>query len=79
LEINGKRMRYSETVQPIIENTSSGRLKIKCLRISNKNFERKNQQNKIERSNNDGWNEEKLGKAKNFYKIVRNYSKLFIY
>ena len=72
LEINGQAIRYAQTVQSIIKTTSSGRLKIKYLRIL-KSVERvKNGRSVLnyDRPTTPGWNEEKLVKVKQFYETV---------
>ncbi len=75
LEINGQPIRYAQTVQSMIKTISTGRLKIKYLRIL-KNVERvKNgrsilNEDRIMSVNNPGWNDEKLVKAKLFYETV---------
>jgi hypothetical protein len=75
LEINGQPIRYAQTVQSMIKTISTGRLKIKYLRIL-KSVERvKNgrsilNEDRIMSVNNPGWNEEKLVKAKLFYETV---------
>ena len=75
LEINGQPIRYAQTVQSMIKTISTGRLKIKYLRIL-KNVERvKNgrsilNEDRIMSVNNPGWNDEKLVKAKLFYETL---------
>ncbi len=75
LEINGQAIRYAQTVQSMIKTISTGRLKIKYLRIL-KSVERvKNgrsilNEDRIMSVNNSGWNDEKLVKAKLFYETV---------
>jgi hypothetical protein len=75
LEINGQPIRYAQTVQSMIKTISTGRLKIKYLRIL-KSVERvKNgrsilNEDRIMSVNNPGWNDEKLVKAKLFYETV---------